>query len=70
MNKVIANIGLLIFFVSIIFFSRMGLPAQDVLIRSVSVSIILTIMLSIIVILFVRTINKIGISKKNESHKV
>jgi membrane protein implicated in regulation of membrane protease activity len=70
MNKVIINIGLLIFFISIIIFSKMKLPVEDVLIRSFAVSIVLTIMVSVIIILFIRAMNRISVSKKNENQKI
>jgi hypothetical protein len=48
----------------------MKLPVEDVLIRSFAVSIVLTIMVSVIIILFIRAMNRISVSKKNENQKI
>lgn len=66
MNKIIMNLGLLFFFLAIIFFSQRELPLYDVLIRSFTVFIFLTVMLTILGIVFIRSINKRAISKTND----
>ncbi len=66
MNKIILQFGLLSFFVSIIIFSQQGLQLQDVLVRSFVVFVILTIMMSILVIVFIRFINKTSFDKQKE----
>ncbi len=63
MNKIVLNIGLLIFFLSIIFFSQRGLAVEDILIRSLIIFVISTIMLSILMLIFVKSINKTAVSK-------
>jgi len=69
MNKLILNFGLLVFCLSVIFFSRVGLPIQDVLFKSFLIFILLTVMLSIIVIIFIRAVNKVAFDKNSELTK-
>ncbi len=66
MNKIVLNFGLLVFCLSVIFFSRMGLPLQDVLFRSFLIFVSLTVMLSIVVIIFIKAVNKVSYEKNNE----
>ena len=66
MNKIILNFGLLVFCLSIIFFSRIGLPVQDVLIRSFLIFLAVSVMLSIIALVFIRAINKTSSEKYKE----
>lgn len=65
MNKIVLNIGLLIFFISIIFFSQRGIGLQDTLIRSLVIFVVSTIMLGLLVLIFVKSINKASISKQS-----
>jgi len=65
MNKIVLNAGLLIFALSVVFFSKNNLPIQDVLLRSFLVFFIATVMLSIATIIFMKSINKIS-SQKNK----
>lgn len=58
MNKILLQIGLLFFFLSLIFFSQLGLPIIDVLLRSFIIFIALTVMISLLTILFIRSVNK------------
>jgi len=60
MHKIILQIGLLVFFLGVLFFTRMGLPLQDILIRSVVLSLAITILISVIVIMFLRSVKKIS----------
>lgn len=66
MNKIVLQIGLLVFFVAIIFFAQRSLPIEQVLLRSFALFIFVTIMLSIIAILLIRSINKITRKKKDD----
>lgn len=66
MNKIIINVGLLLFFLAIIFFSQRQLPVVEVLVRSFAIFIFSTGMLAIIGIIFIRSINKKSISKHNK----
>lgn len=65
MNKIVLDIGLLVFFLSIVIFAQEGLMLESVLIKSLLVFVIITIMLSILAITFVKAINK-NIHKKEE----
>jgi hypothetical protein len=64
MNKIVFQFGLLVFSLSLIFFSRIGLPIQQVLMRSFIVFVATTFLLGIIVIVFVNAINKASYKKK------
>lgn len=63
MNKIILNVGLLIFFLSIIIFSQQGMLVEDVLIRSFVIFFVATLMLTILALSFIRAINKTSIEK-------
>lgn len=65
MNKLVLNIGLLSFFLAIIYFSQRGLAIEDVVIRSFAVFVILTILLGILALLFLKAINKTSQKKSN-----
>ena len=67
MNKIILQIGLLIFFVSIIFFAQRGLPVEQIFLRSFLVFVFVTIMLSIITILIIKSVHSKSFYKKNEN---
>ncbi|MBU2492251.1 MAG: hypothetical protein KJ571_06460 [Bacteroidetes bacterium] len=64
MNKIVLYFGLLVFFISIIIFSQQGLLIHDVLLRSIAVFIVVTIMLSILAIAFLKAINKATMDKE------
>lgn len=64
MNKIIVQIGLLVFFISVIFFVQKNLAIQDVLIRSLVLFVASTIMLSLLYLVFVKSINKMAVSKR------
>ena len=66
MNKIILHFGLLVFFLSIIFFSRVGLPIQEVLMRSFIIFMAVTVLFSLITIIFIRTVNKASSEKNKE----
>jgi len=66
MNKIVMNVGMLFFFLSIIFFSQMNLSYTDILIRSFAIFLFLTSMLSVLAIVFIRSINKKAFQKGNE----
>ncbi len=58
MQKVIIQIGLLFFFLAVIFFAKMGLQLQDILLRAGVLFFALTIMLSVVTLIFMRLLNK------------
>ena len=64
MNKIVLQFGLLVLSLSLIFFSRVGLPIQQVLLRSFIVFMATTLMLGVIIIVFVNAINKASYKKK------
>ncbi|MBU1101667.1 MAG: hypothetical protein KKA84_14805 [Bacteroidetes bacterium] len=66
MNKIVLHIGLLIFCLSIVFFAQQGLPAQDVLLKSFVVFVFLTVMISILAIIFLRSINQAALKKNKD----
>lgn len=65
MNKIVVQIGLLVFFLGIIFFAQRGLPIEQVLLRAFLVFIVVTIMLSILSIIVIKSINK-ALNKKKD----
>ncbi len=67
MNKIILQFGLLVFALSIIFFSRMDLPLPDLFFKSFVVFAATTIMLSIITMAFIKAINKTSFDKGRET---
>lgn len=67
MNKIIIQSGMLIFFISIIFFSQRGMAVQDILVRSLIIFVSFSILLSIIMLVFLKAINKTAVSKRKNS---
>ena len=63
MNKIILNVGLLIFFLSIIIFSQQGMLIEDVLLKSFVIFFVATLMLTVLALSFIRAINKASIEK-------
>ncbi len=58
MNKIILHFGLLVIFLSLLFFSQQNIPIQDVLIKSFAIFIVITLMSGILVIVFFRSVSK------------
>ncbi len=69
MKKIIFNVGLLIFFVSVIFFSQQGMLVQDVLIKSFVIFFVVTFMLTILALTFIKAVNKISIEKQKNYYR-
>ena len=61
MNKIIMQLGLLVFFLSIVFFIQREIQIIEVLIRSAIVSVVLTIMITLLALAFIKAINKVAI---------
>lgn len=61
MNKIIMQFGLLVFFLSIVFFIQREIQIIEALIRSAIVSVVLTIMLTLLALAFIKAINKVAI---------
>ena len=64
MNKIILNVGLLIFFLSIIIFSQQGMLVEDILLKSFIIFFVATLMLTILALSFIRAINKASMDKQ------
>ncbi|MBK7104427.1 MAG: hypothetical protein IPH62_03995 [Ignavibacteriae bacterium] len=64
MNKIILNIGLLIFFVSVIIFSQQGMLVEDILVRSFIIFFVATVLLTVLALTFIKAINKASIDKQ------
>jgi len=69
MSKIVIEIGLLIFFLSIIIFIQQGVKLETVLFRSVIIFIVVTSMISVLVITFIRAINKSFLKKEKFSNQ-
>lgn len=71
MNKIILNIGLLIFCFSIIFFSQREMPLAEVIIKSFIVFISSTVILSVTAIVLVKLIQKTtNNTNENSEHSI
>lgn len=64
MNKIILNVGLLIFFISIIIFSQQGMLVEDILLKSFIIFFVATLMLTVLALSFIKAINKTSIEKQ------
>ena len=67
MNKIVFQIGLLIFALSIMYFSRMDIEIEEIILRSFLVFFLLTFMLGIITIIFMKSVSKSVSDKQRES---
>ena len=65
MSKILLQLGLLFFFLSLIFFSQLGLPIVDVIVRSFIIFISVTVLLTIFTLIFIRAVNKVLQSRDN-----
>lgn len=65
MQKVILQIGLLFFFLAVIFFAKMGLPLQEILLRSIILFLALTILLSVVTLIVVKLLQKTSYNDDN-----
>lgn len=66
MNKIILNIGLLFFFLSVIFFAQREIPFYDVLFKSFAIFFFITLVLTILSIVFIKSINKKTLNKSQQ----
>lgn len=66
MNKIAFDIGLLSFFISIIIFSSQKLSIIDILLQSFSIFAVVTIMISILMLVIVKSINKLALEKQKD----
>jgi len=65
MNKIVTRIGLLSFFLSIIFFMNKSLPILQVFFRAFLVFVFVTIMTSIVMLIIIRSVKKATVSRNN-----
>jgi len=66
MNKIVLQIGLLIFALSLIYFGQRNMEFIDVLLKSFVMFIFSTLAIALITILFMKSINNVSM-KKNAS---
>lgn len=58
MNKIVLEFGLLVFCLSLIFFSQLGLGLADTFLRAFVIFAVVTTMTGILALTFIRAINK------------
>ncbi len=58
MNKIVLYFGLLIFFISVIVYSQKGLDLIDIFTRSFALFMVVTVMFTIIAIIFIKAVNQ------------
>jgi hypothetical protein len=63
MNKIVLNFGFLVFFLSVIFYSQKGLLVEDVLFKSFTLFFVVTLLIGIIMLTFIKAINKTAIAR-------
>ena len=68
MNKIVLQIGLLIFSVSIIYYSSRNIPVEDILLRSIIIFFAFTLLTGLIVLMFMKSINKVSFEKNKETN--
>lgn len=69
MNKIVLNFGLLVFFISMIIYSQKGLDIVDVFIRSFALFMVVTVMFTIISIIFIKAINDASARKARQMNE-
>jgi hypothetical protein len=69
MKKIIFNVGLLVFFISLIVFSQQGMLVQDILLKSFIIFFVVTLMLTILALTFIKAVNKISIEKQKNYYR-
>jgi multisubunit Na+/H+ antiporter MnhG subunit len=65
MNKIIFRFGLLVFFLSVIYFGQKNIPLTEILIRSFVIFVFITSMASMLYLLLTKSARK-NLSKKNK----
>lgn len=68
MNKIVLQIGLLIFSISIIYYSSRNIPLEDILLRSIIIFFAFTLLTGLIVLMFMKSINKVSFEKNKETN--
>lgn len=70
MNKLVLNIGLLVFCFSIIFFSQRQMPVTEVLLKSLIIFVVTTIVLSIGAYILMKTFESNDDNSQNENKTI
>lgn len=70
MNKIITSFGLLVFFISVIIFAEKGMPILDVMVRSLSIYVVVTLMFGLSTLAFIKAINKTSSKKRDQEHNL
>ena len=63
MNKIILNFGLLVFCIAIIIFAQQDISILDIILKSFVVFFAVTMMIGILLLVFIKTINKAVMDK-------
>jgi hypothetical protein len=66
MQKIVTQTGLLIFFLSVIYFSRMGQPLKDILLKSSLLFVVFTISAAVLVLIFLKYSERISPDQNEE----
>jgi hypothetical protein len=66
MYKIILNIGLLVFFLSIVYFSRLNVTIYEILFKSFIVFVVITIAANILALVFLKFVNNTSEAKSNK----
>ncbi|RJP63123.1 MAG: hypothetical protein QY331_02665 [Melioribacteraceae bacterium] len=66
MNKIVLNVGILVFSLSLIYFGQRNLEFTEVLLRSFVMFVFSTLALAVITILFIKSINRTTTKKNAE----
>lgn len=66
MNKIVLQVGLLVFSLSLIYFGQRNISFIDVLVKSFVMFVSSTTTLAVITIIFMKSINKISSKKREE----
>lgn len=66
MNKIVLNVGILVFSLSLIYFGQRNLEFTEVLLRSFVMFVFSTLALAVITILFIKSINRTTVKKNAE----
>jgi len=65
MDKIPLQIGLLLFFISLIIFSRNGLDIKDILFRSLIISLAVTILVQITILFLAKSLSRRPVNTDN-----
>ncbi|MFA6596770.1 MAG: hypothetical protein WCS69_03540 [Ignavibacteriaceae bacterium] len=68
MNKIVLQVGLLVFSISVIYYSSRSIPIEDILIRSTIIFLAFTLLTGLIVLIFMKSINKVSFEKNKDNN--